>query len=119
MDFGNNGRYSWPEKPWTLSTLKGALEGWQTFMIQNGGWNSVCLESHDQPRSVSRFVDRSLTDNDPVTRVRVAKMLATLEAGQCGTIYVYQGQELAMKNMPTHWPIEEYKDVETQNAYKE
>jgi oligo-1,6-glucosidase len=78
----------------------------------------VCLESHDQGRSVSRFVDRKLTEDDPIVRARVAKMLATLEAGQSGTIYVYQGQELGMKNIPYDWQIEEYKDVETQNAYK-
>jgi oligo-1,6-glucosidase len=51
-------------------------------------------------------------------RARVAKMLATLEAGQSGTIYVYQGQELGMKNIPYDWPVEEYLDVETQNGYR-
>lgn len=62
---------------------------------------------------------RSLTDNDPIVRARVAKVLATLEAGQSGTLFIYQGQELGMRNMPEDWPLEEYKDVESQNGYKE
>ena len=64
-------------------------------------------------------MDRELTDNDADVRVRVAKMLATLQAGQSGTIYVYQGEELAMRNIPVDWPIDEYLDVETQNGYKQ
>ena len=82
------------------------------------GWNSICIESHDQARSVSRFVDRALTDDDTVVRTRVAKMLATLCAGQSGTLYLYQGQELGLKNMPRSWGIEEYKDIESINAYQ-
>lgn len=29
------------------------------------------------------------------------------------TLYVYQGQELGMKNIPPSWGAEEYKDVES------
>ncbi|KAF8540794.1 oligo-1,6-glucosidase [Trichophaea hybrida] len=118
MDFGNNGRFSWPEKPWDLVQMKGILEDWQTYMISHDGWNSIFIENHDHPRSVSRFVDRKLTDNDPVVRTRVCKMLATLCAGQSGTLYIYQGQELGMKNIPEDWDISEYKDIESQNKYK-
>jgi alpha-glucosidase len=37
MDFGNNGRYSWPRKQWDLTTLKEAIEKWQVFMFENHG----------------------------------------------------------------------------------
>lgn len=37
MDFGNNGRFSWPENPWDLAQLKDIIEDWQTFMISHDG----------------------------------------------------------------------------------
>ena len=45
-------------------------------------------------------------------------MLAVLEVTQTGTLYVYQGQELGMKNFPRTWGIEEYKDVASQNYWQ-
>lgn len=120
MDCGEDSdRFSNPKVPWTLPLLKDITESWQRFMISNDGWNSVCYESHDQPRSISRFVPRELTDNDLVTRRHVARMLATFQAAQSGTLFIYQGQELGMRNIPLDWPITEYKDCETQNKYKE
>jgi len=44
-------------------------------------------------------------------------MLAILEITQCGTLYVYQGQELGLRNFPRSWGIEEYKDVASQNYW--
>ena len=44
-------------------------------------------------------------------------MLCILEVTQTGTLYVYQGQELGLKNFPRTWDIAEYKDVATQNYY--
>jgi len=44
-------------------------------------------------------------------------MLAILEVTQTGTLYVYQGQELGLKNFPRTWGIDEYKDVATQNYW--
>lgn len=45
-------------------------------------------------------------------------MLAILEVAQTGTLYVYEGEEIAMANVPRSWGIEEYKDVATRNYYK-
>jgi len=44
-------------------------------------------------------------------------MLCILEVTQTGTLYVYQGQELGLKNFPRSWGLEEYKDVATLNYY--
>lgn len=44
-------------------------------------------------------------------------MLAIFEITQTGTLYVYQGQELGLKNFPRTWGIEEYKDVASQNYW--
>jgi hypothetical protein len=35
-----------------------------------------------------------------------------------GTIYLYQGQEIAMTH-PKGWKIEDYKDIETRNFYRQ
>lgn len=44
-------------------------------------------------------------------------MLALMVATLSGTLYLYQGQEIGMVNIPLSWPIEEYKDVSSQNWY--
>ncbi len=44
-------------------------------------------------------------------------MLAILEVTQKGTLYIYQGQELGLKNFPPSWKLEEYKDVASQNYW--
>jgi oligo-1,6-glucosidase len=62
---------------------------------------------------VSRFGDDS-----PQWRERSAKMLAMLFGALSGTLFVYQGQEIGMINMPKDWPIEEYKDVDSINYYR-
>jgi glycosidase len=46
-------------------------------------------------------------------------MFATFLALQSGTVFVYQGQELGMINIPPERPIEEYKDLETLNWWNE
>ncbi len=51
-------------------------------------------------------------------RVASAKMLGTLLHMMQGTPYIYQGEELGMTNM--HFPsIEDYRDIDTLNAYRE
>jgi alpha-glucosidase len=46
-------------------------------------------------------------------------MLAIWLVTQTGTLFLYQGQEIGMINAPKEWGIEEYKDVEALNHYKE
>lgn len=46
-------------------------------------------------------------------------MLAVMQCTLSGTLYVYQGEEIAMANLPTDWPIEEYKDIASQAYYHE
>lgn len=112
MDIGDGGKFT--PKPWNLRTLKEIVNKWQTTMQKEKAWNANFLENHDQSRSVSRF-----TPHRPEHRWQAAKMLATFIALQSGTLFVYQGQELGMHNLPRDWPIEEYLDIETQNFYRE
>ena len=90
--------------------MKQVLAKWQ-IELHNTGWNSLFWNNHDLPRIVSRWGD------DGIYRVQSAKMLATLLYGLQGTPYIYQGEELGMTNV--RYPIEEYRDIETLNLYRE
>ncbi|KAK0719936.1 glycoside hydrolase superfamily [Lasiosphaeris hirsuta] len=98
--------------PWSVADLRRAVTRWQRLMIDNGGWNSVYCENHDQPRSVSHFCD----DSDE-HREYGSKLLCLMEATLCGTLFVYQGEELGMRNVPPEWGAEEYKDIESVNYW--
>ncbi|AEI43861.1 MalL3 [Paenibacillus mucilaginosus KNP414] len=110
MDVDSEGS-KWNVKPWKLTDLKRILNKWQ-LELQGRGWNSLYLNNHDQPRMVSRF------GNDGPYRVESAKMLATLLHTMQGTPYIYQGEEIGMTNV-RFGSVEEYKDIETLNWYKE
>lgn len=104
------GGEKWDLAPLRLKDLKQVLAKWQTELY-NSGWNSLFWNNHDLPRIVSRWGD------DGIYRVQSAKMLATLLYGLQGTPYIYQGEELGMTNV--RYPIEEYRDIETLNLYRE
>ncbi|WP_047151145.1 glycoside hydrolase family 13 protein [Aneurinibacillus tyrosinisolvens] len=105
------GLRKWDVKPLYLPDLKANLSKWQK-QLHNKGWNSLYWNNHDQPRIVSRF------GNDREYRVESAKMLATVLHMMQGTPYIYQGEEIGMTNV-RYKTIEEYKDIETLNMYKE
>ncbi|MDZ5473602.1 alpha-glucosidase [Bacillus sp. 31A1R] len=109
LDSGPGGK--WDLRPWKLTDLKKTLSKWQTE-LEGKGWNSLYWNNHDQPRVVSRF------GNDSKYRAESAKMLATCLHMMQGTPYIYQGEELGMTNVKFE-TIDEYKDIETLNMYKE
>jgi glycosidase len=111
MDIGTNGKFS--PQAWDANSLKTIINKWQTLMYKVDGWNALFIENHDQARTVSRF-----TPHKPENWKVAAKMLATFIGMQAGTLYVYQGQELGMTNLPESWPIDEYKDIETINQHR-
>lgn len=99
------GRFSF--KPWSVYQFGKVIEKSQS-LITKMGWEALFLENHDQPRSVSRWCD----DRDP-HRVAGSKLLCMMQTTLSGTLYVYQGEELGMRNVPPDWGPEEYKDVES------
>ncbi|SEN47039.1 glycoside hydrolase family 13 protein [Lihuaxuella thermophila] len=109
LDSGPGGK--WDVKPWRLKDLKAVMSKWQKS-LEGKGWNSLYLNNHDQPRMVSRFGD------DRTYLEESAKMLATFLHMLQGTPYIYQGEEIGMTNV--RFPsIEDYKDIETLNMYRE
>lgn len=109
LDSGPHGK--WDLKPLKLRDLKDNITKWQTG-LHGVGWNSLYMNNHDQPRMVSRFGD------DKNYRVESAKMLGTFLHMLQGTPYVFQGEEIGMTNVRFD-SIDDYKDIEILNMYKE
>ncbi|KAI1001921.1 Alpha-glucosidase [Podosphaera aphanis] len=112
MDFGDRGKFS--PGQWKMPILKGIVNKWQKFMLNNDGWNALYLENHDQSRAVSRW-----GSDAPEHRAVCAKMFATFLALQSGTVFIYQGQEIGMINIPKERNITDYRDLETLNAWND
>ena len=104
------GGEKWDLAPLSLRNLKKVIGKWQTSLY-GCGWNSLFWNNHDLPRIVSRWGD------DGAFREESAKMLAILLHGLQGTPYIYQGEELGMTNVD--FALEDYRDIETLNLYKE
>ena len=104
------GKEKWDLAPLPFLKLKEILGRWQQALY-GCGWNSLFWNNHDLPRIVSRW------GNDGEYRVESAKMMGTLLHGMQGTPYIYQGEELGMTNVK--YDIDEYRDIETCNMYKE
>lgn len=87
--------------------LKNTLLKWQGLLP----WNTVFLENHDVPRSVSRFGDPKNYFYESSTA------LATLVLTLKGTSFIYQGQEVGTLNSPFK-SIGELRDIASINVYK-
>jgi oligo-1,6-glucosidase len=100
--------------PFEVQPFKTEMSRWQRFVSDPEAWITLYLENHDAPRSLSRFGhDFSLED-----QIRVGKMLAMIMATMTGTLFLYQGQEIGMSNLPRQWPIDEYRDIRSLNKYE-
>ena len=106
LDSGSSDK--WSRNRISLPALKENLSKWQTA-LDGVAWNSLFFCNHDQPRIVSR-----LGDDSPASAKCIATMLHMMQ----GTPYVYQGEELGMTNCP-FGTIENYRDIESINAYRE
>ncbi|WP_353856376.1 alpha,alpha-phosphotrehalase [Bacillus sp. Bos-x628] len=109
VDYPNGEK--WAIAPFDFLALKSILSEWQTKMHEGGGWNALFWCNHDQPRIVSRYGD------DGTYHKQSAKMLATTIHLMQGTPYIYQGEEIGMKN-PTFRDMTSYRDVESFNMYE-
>lgn len=101
----------WTDVRFDFSKLKDTLNKWQVEMQEGGGWNALFWNNHDQPRANNRFGD---VENFPY---ETATMLAQTIHMMRGTPYIYQGEEIGMTD-PDFKSIDDYKDIESHNAYK-
>ncbi|KAF4988860.1 hypothetical protein FGRMN_9502 [Fusarium graminum] len=102
-------------QPFPLSKLKELVYKWQSFIEGTDAWATAFCENHDNGRAVDRFGDASSSE----WWLKSAKTLALWQTTLTGTLFLYQGQEIGMTNMPRSWGIEEYKDIESSNYYAE
>ncbi|KAL0486298.1 oligo-1,6-glucosidase [Acrasis kona] len=110
IDATNGNKYI--VKDWILPELKTIFNRWQNTMQKGNGWNSLYLENHDQPRSVSRYAD------DGEYRDESVKMLATFHLSLSGTVFLFQGQEIGMVNKKK-WGLEDIRDIDAINYYND
>ncbi|EMG47889.1 Alpha-glucosidase [Candida maltosa Xu316] len=97
---------------WKLTDFKDAIRNQSDFIKGTDAWSTVFIENHDQPRCVTRL------GNAKKFHDKSGKLLATLQTTLTGTLFIYQGQEIGMTNLPRSWSIDEYKDINTINYYK-
>lgn len=100
--------YSWLKTSFSLKKLKKVYTRWQNDLYGKA-WNALYIENHDQPRIVNRYGSLKYREES-------AKMLAVMYMCQCGTPFIYQGQEIGMTNLGLD-NIDDYVDVSTKNNY--
>lgn len=101
----------WTKMPFDFTQLRDLFHEWGEQMSENGGWNALFWNNHDQPRALNRFIDVKNF------RVKGAKMLAASIHLSRGTPYVYMGEEIGMVD-PDYTSVNNYLDLETLNAYQ-
>jgi len=114
VEVGSNPADRFRYEGYKLTDFKKAVENQSSFIEGTDAWSTVFYENHDQPRSITRFGNDSNK-----YRVKSGKLLALLQATLSGTLYIYQGQEIGMTNLPRSWSIDEYLDINTINYYEE
>ena len=110
VDMDGSGSFKWTDKGINFFDLKDVFSQWQTGLY-NRAWSALYWCNHNLPRIVSRLGDNG------EHREKSAKMLATCLYFMQGTPFVYQGEELGMTNVP-FTDINDYRDIESINAYK-
>lgn len=110
VDYDNGEK--WSVKPFDFAALKSVMNEWQEGMAKGNGWNALFWNNHDQPRANDRFGDPKKYPYETATLL--AQTIHLLR----GTPFIYQGEEIGMKN-PSFDRLSSYRDVETLNAYQE
>lgn len=102
-------KQKWTLMPFDFQELKDLFFEWDVKMEEEGGWNALFWNCHDQPRALSRF-------GDPVHYPKEsAKMLASVIFTRRGTPYFLYGDEIGMTNLNSR-SVADYDDVESHNA---
>ncbi len=96
----------WFRKKFNKRQFFEIITKWQTSI----NWNANYLENHDQPRSVSRYCPNEAYRN------ACAKMLCVMLLTLRGTPFIYQGEELGMRNFDFKL-MDDIRDVESKNVY--
>ena len=105
-----NGSEWFRKTDWKTKELKELIFESQNA-VQKSGWGANFLENHDQPRSLTKYIKDEAYQNEIG-----AKTLGTLFFFLRGTPYIYQGQEIGMKNFKRD-TISDFNDVSSLDNY--
>lgn len=105
-----NGSEWFKRRDWTVSEFRKALFNSQTA-FNKAGWGTMFIENHDQPRALSKLIRNTDYKNESG-----AKALAAMYFFMHGTPFIYQGQELGMKNFSRR-DINEFDDISSVDNY--
>ncbi len=105
-----DGEHGWYDAPklefakWRATIIQAQLE------TQKYGFKANIIENHDEPRGASRFLPSYAQTPDGI------KMLGTISLLLRGIPFIYQGQEIGMRN--AKWSsMEEFNDISTKDQY--
>ncbi len=105
-----DGEHGWYDAPklefskWRAAIIQAQLE------TQKYGFKANIIENHDEPRGASRFLPSYAQTPDGI------KMLGTISLLLRGIPFIYQGQEIGMRNVK--WSsMEEFNDISTKDQY--
>ena len=106
------GKHGWYEaKPVDFKTWRSTLFASQAEVESFGRYSNI-IENHDEPRGASMFLpDHGQNDAG-------VKMLGTVSVLLRGIPFIYQGQEIGMRNV-RRTSIEEFDDISTKDQYAE
>ena len=90
---------------WKKTVIESQLE------VQNVGFLANIIENHDEPRGASTYLP------EHAVNPRGIKMLAAVNILLRGLPFLYQGQEIGMRNCPME-TIDEYDDINTKDQYR-
>ena len=106
-----DGEHGWYDAPkmefskWRKAIFQSQIE------TQKYGFKANIIENHDEPRGVSRFLPAYAQTPEGT------KMLATVNHLLRGIPFIYQGQEIGMKNAKWN-SIDEFDDISTKDQYQ-
>ena len=105
-----DGEHGWYDAPklefakWRDAIIQAQLE------TQKYGFKANIIENHDEPRGASRFLPSYAQTPDGI------KMLGTISLLLRGIPFIYQGQEIGMRNAKWN-SMEEFDDISTKDQY--
>ena len=106
----SDGEHGWYDAPkmefskWRKAIFQSQVE------TQKYGFKANIIENHDEPRGVSRFLP------DYAQTPAGIKMLGTVSLLLRGIPFIYQGQEIGMRNAKWN-SMEEFDDISTKDQY--
>lgn len=108
LTFGEHGWYD--SKPVSFEAFRKALFHSQ-LECEGVGFLANIIENHDEPRGVNCYLP------DYAQNEAGAKMLGTISILLRGIPFLYQGQEIGMRNCRMD-SVEDYDDISTRNEYR-